>query len=73
MRRILRWPDWAVAPGVDTDSMPHHQLLRSMDMLVECRDVLADLFAWQLHNGLRLPVYRHTLNRHAFHPLTGRA
>jgi transposase len=45
---VLRWLERAVVPDVDTDSVTHQQLLRTMDTLMECRDDLARVLARQL-------------------------
>jgi transposase len=37
---ILRWIEQVYLPGIDRDQVTHQNLLRAMDVLVECKDAL---------------------------------
>lgn len=45
---VLRWLDDVLVPDVDTASISHQHLLRTMDTLSDCSDALNDVLAQQL-------------------------
>jgi transposase len=45
---VLRWLEEVVVPGVDSSTITHQQLLRTMDTLCDCREALDKVLARQL-------------------------
>ena len=51
--RVLRWLQTVSMPGVDTASLTHQQLLRSMDALMDHQDAVAGQQRFAQWFGLR--------------------
>ena len=45
---VLRWLEDVLVPDVDTASIRHQHLLRTMDTLADCSEALNDVLAQQL-------------------------
>ena len=44
---ILRWMEQALVPDIEEESVTHQHLLRTMDTLSECSDMLEEMMAKQ--------------------------